>query len=77
MTIRYKILALTTLLLLLFAATVGIAVTLQGRINDEVGGIADYHLPIFDAIAKIDVATFEYELNLAGYREERRAIRRT
>ena len=73
MTIRYKSLALTTLLLLLFAATVGIAVTLQGRINDEVGGIADYHLPIFDAIAKIDVATFEYELNLG--RLSRRAAR--
>jgi len=64
MTIRLKILALATTLLLLFGAAVGVAVTLQERVNEEIGGITGYHLPILEAVAEIDVATFEYELIL-------------
>jgi adenylate cyclase len=64
MTLRTKILAVATLLLLLFGVAVGVAVTLQESVNEEIGGLTDYHLPIAKAVAELDVATYEYELVL-------------
>ena len=64
MTIRLKIFALVTLLLLLFGVAVGISMMLQEQVNDEIGAINDYHLPITAAVVEIDVITFEYELLL-------------
>lgn len=64
MTIRLKIFAISSLLLLLLGVALGISTWLQQEVHAELGGITDYHLPITAAIAEIDVATFEYEVNL-------------
>jgi len=64
MTIRLKILTVTSLLLLVFAATTAVSALLISRVVAELEGIADYHIALSDLLANIDVDTFEYELNL-------------
>jgi class 3 adenylate cyclase len=62
MTVRLKILAISGVLLVLFAIVLISSVVMQKRSNDKVAAILDFHLPLAAAIADLDVATFEYEL---------------
>jgi adenylate cyclase len=64
MTIRLKIFAISSLLLLLLGVALGISTWLQQEVHHELDSIASYHQPITAAIAEIDVITFEYEVNL-------------
>jgi adenylate cyclase len=64
MTIRLKIFAISSLLVLLLGVALGISTWLQQEVHEELGGITDYHLPITATIAEIDVTTFEYEVIL-------------
>jgi class 3 adenylate cyclase len=64
MSIRLKILAVTTLLLVVFAVTTAVSAVFIKRVIAELEGIADYHLRLSDIAAAIDVETFEYELNI-------------
>src|SRR6185295_17593460 len=64
MTIRSKILAVTSLLLIVFAVTTLVSALFIRRVIAELEGITDYHLQLVDVVAEVDVETFEYELNL-------------
>ena len=70
MTVRVKILAISAILLLLFAVVLVGSVVMQKQSSDKVAAIIDFQLPLTAAIADLDVATFEYELSLE------RALRR-
>ncbi len=70
MTVRVKILAISAVLLLLFAVVLVGSVVMQKQSSDKVAAIIDFQLPLAAAIADLDVATFEYELSLE------RALRR-
>jgi len=85
MTVRLKILAISGVLLLLFAIVLVGSVVMQKHSSDKVAAILEYHLPLAAAIADVDVATFEYELlveralrdgkpGVAEQAEERRAL---
>src|SRR5262249_16557038 len=62
MTVRVKILAISAVLLLLFAVVLVSSVVMQEHSSRKVAAIIDYHLPLAAAIADLDVATYEYEL---------------
>ena len=62
MTFRVKILALSVVLLLLFAGVLVSSVTMQRRSSQKVAAIIDFHLPLSAVIADLDVATDQYEL---------------
>jgi class 3 adenylate cyclase len=64
MSLRLKMLALASLLLLVFAVTTALSASLIARVMDEMAGTVEYHIPVTAAISEIDVLTFEYELNL-------------
>ena len=64
MTIRLKILALSTSLLAILCIALFVSLRLQENVHEEIAGITEYHIPIGAAVAEIDVATYEYELNL-------------
>jgi adenylate cyclase len=64
LSIRLKILAVTTLLLVVFAVTTAVSAVFIKRLIAELEGITDYHFQLADAVAELDVETFEYELNL-------------
>jgi len=66
MTVRVKILAISAILLLLFAVVLVGSVVMQKQSSDKVAAIIDFHLPLAAAIADLDVATYEYELGLEG-----------
>jgi hypothetical protein len=63
-TIRLKILAMTTLLLLVFAITTGLSTYLVKLVVEEIDGIAEYHIPLAAQVSDLDVLTYEYELEL-------------
>jgi len=63
-TIRLKILAMTTLLLLVFAVTTGLSTYLVKQVVEEIDGIAEYHMPLAAQVSDLDVLTYEYELEL-------------
>jgi hypothetical protein len=65
MTIRLKILALFTLLLLLFGIAIGVTVRLERHINTQLGSMAKYHLPLTALAGKTEVDAAEYRLTLA------------
>ncbi len=62
MTVRTKILAISGVLLLLFAAVLVGSVIMQKRSSARRATIIDIYLPLAGAIADLDVATYEYEL---------------
>jgi len=62
MTVRVKILAISAVLLLLFAVVLVSSVIMQEHSSRKVAAIIDYHLPIAATIADLDVATDKYEL---------------
>ncbi|MGH7208959.1 MAG: HAMP domain-containing protein, partial [Nitrospiraceae bacterium] len=62
MTVRAKILAISGVMLLLFAAVLVGSVVMQKQSTAKRGTIIDIHLPLAGAIADLDVATYEYEL---------------
>ncbi len=62
MTVRGKILAISGVLLLLFAAVLVGSVVMQKQAGAKRATIIDIHLPLAGAIADLDVATDEYEL---------------
>jgi len=64
MTMRVKILAISAILLFLFAVVLVGSVVMQERSSTKVAAIIDFHLPLAAAIADLDVATYEYELLL-------------
>src|SRR5437867_1213194 len=64
MSLRLKILALASLLLLAFAVTTALSAQLIARVMDEMAGTGEYHIPLTAVISEVDVLTFEYELNL-------------
>jgi adenylate cyclase len=70
MTFRIKILAISAILLLLFAIVLSSSIVMQEHGSKKVAAIIDFHLPLAAAIADLDVATYEYELVL------RRILRR-
>jgi adenylate cyclase len=65
MTIRLKILAISTAMLAILSIALYGSIVLQQEIADEISAIAEYHVPLNAAVAEIDVSTFEYELNLS------------
>src|SRR5215831_172934 len=87
MTVRGKILAISGILLLLFAAVLVGSVVMQQKAAVKRATIIDIYLPLDKIIADLDVATFEYELILhrlldrseiipAVYDEDQRALDR-
>jgi adenylate cyclase len=62
MTVRVKILAISAILLVLFAVVLISSVVMQKHSSRKVAAIIDFHLPLSAAIADLDVATYEYEL---------------
>lgn len=64
MRVRGKILAISGILLLLFAAVLVGSVVMQKRSSAKRTTIMDVHLPLASAIADLDVATDEYELRI-------------
>jgi adenylate cyclase len=64
MTVRGKILAISGVLLLLFAAVLVGSVVMQQKAAVKRASILDIYLPLANFIADLDVATFEYELIL-------------
>src|SRR6185503_18952371 len=62
MTVRAKILALCGILLLLFAIVLIGSVMMQKHSNNKVSAIVDFHLPLAETIADLDLATLEFEL---------------
>jgi adenylate cyclase len=62
MTVRAKILAVSGVMLLLFAAVLVGSVVMQKQSSAKRATIMDVHLPLASAIADLDVATDEYEL---------------
>jgi adenylate cyclase len=64
MTIRLKILAISSTMLVILSIAVYGALLLQKEVRDEIESIVEYHVPLTAVVAEIDVATFEYELNL-------------
>lgn len=62
MTVLGKILALCGTLLLLFAVVLIGSVMMQKHSNNKVAAIVDFHLPLAETIADLEVATAEYEL---------------
>ncbi len=64
MPLRVKILALTCLLLLVFAITTALSAYLIRDVMEEMGAIVDYHIALTALISELDVLTFEYELDV-------------
>src|SRR5215813_3333188 len=62
MTVRVKILAISAVLLLLFAVVLVSSVIMQEHSSRKVAAIIEYHLPLAAIIADLDVATDKYEL---------------
>jgi adenylate cyclase len=64
LTIRLKILIVTATLLLIFALTNFLSIRLSQGVINELDTITDYFVPLSAIASKIDVETFEFELNL-------------
>jgi adenylate cyclase len=64
LTIRLKILIVTATLLLIFALTNFLSIRLSQGVVNELDTITDYFVPLSTIASKIDVETFEFELNL-------------
>ena len=62
MTVLVKILAISVVLLLLFAGVLFASVAMQQRTSHQVAVITEFHLPLAAIIADFDVATDQYEL---------------
>ncbi|MFO0995243.1 MAG: adenylate/guanylate cyclase domain-containing protein [Alphaproteobacteria bacterium] len=65
MTIRTKILGLSTAILALLCIALFISLRFQKGVQEEMAGITEYHLRLTALMAEIDAETFEYELILA------------
>src|SRR5262245_52117464 len=87
MTVRGKILAISGVLLLLFAAVLVGSVVMQKQSGAKRATIIDIYQPLVDIIADLDVATDEYELIIqrllrrsetkpVAFDEDRRAVDR-
>jgi adenylate cyclase len=64
LTIRLKILIVTAALLLIFALTNILSIRLLKGVVNELDTITDYFVPLSAIASKIDIDTFEFELNL-------------
>ena len=64
LTIRLKILIVTAALLLIFALTNILSIRLSKGVVNELDTITDYFMPLSAIASKIDIDTFEFELNL-------------
>src|SRR6266540_3950489 len=62
MTVRVKILAISAVLLLLFAVVLVGSVVMQKQSSDKVAAIIDFQLPLAAAIADLDVARAQRSL---------------
>ena len=62
MSVLAKILALCGILLLLFGVVLIGSVMMQKHSNNKVAAIVEFHLPLAETIADLEVATAEYEL---------------
>ena len=58
MTVRIKILAISGVLLVLFAIVLIASVVMQRHSSDKLAVIMDFHLPVTAAISDLDVATY-------------------
>lgn len=65
MTIRTKILGLSTAILALLCVALLVSLRFQKGVQEEIAGITDYHIRLTALMAEIDAKTFEYELNLS------------
>ncbi|MBI3707754.1 MAG: HAMP domain-containing protein [Proteobacteria bacterium] len=65
MPIRLKILAVSSALLVILCVALVGSVRLQHTVHKEIGSIVEYHIPLTALIGEIDIAIFEYELNLS------------
>jgi len=70
MSIRTKFLAVSAVMLLIFALANGIGVLLDDESIHKFGNVIDYHLPLTRVVADLDVATFEFELTLERLRRQ-------
>jgi adenylate cyclase len=68
MSIRTKFFALAGVLLVLFGIVVGVLAWLQHDSADNLADIVDHHIPLTRILATVDVATFEYELQIERLR---------
>ena len=64
LTIRFKILIVTTTLLLIFALTNFFSIRLSKGVVNELDTITNYFMLLSAIASQIDVETFEFELNL-------------
>jgi adenylate cyclase len=64
LTIRLKILLVTATLLLIFALANFLSIRLSKGVVNELDTITDYFVPLSASASKIEVDTFEFELNL-------------
>jgi len=71
LTIRFKILIVTATLLLIFALTNFFSIRLSKGVVNELDTITDYFILLSAIASKIDVETFEFELNLRRLIQER------
>jgi hypothetical protein len=70
MSIRTKLLAVSAVLLLIFAFANGIGALLNDESIHKFGNVINYHLPLTRVVADLNVATFEYELTLERLRRK-------
>ncbi len=64
MKLRAQIVSRFAALPLIFAVVVVLSGVLVQSVREELVGVADYHLPIAQRIADLDVATYDYELTV-------------
>src|SRR5262245_63813261 len=64
MTVRAKLLILSTALLVLFAAVLASSMVMHQHNSQRVAAIVEFHLPLSAAISDLDVATSDYELQI-------------
>jgi adenylate cyclase len=70
MSIRTKFLAVSAVMLLIFALANGIGALLDAESLHKFGNVIDYDLPLTRVVADLDIATFEYELALERLRRK-------
>jgi hypothetical protein len=70
LTIRLKILIVTATLLLIFALANVLSIKLTKGVINELNTITDYFTPLSALTSKIDIETFEFELNLWRFLQE-------
>ena len=70
MTVRLKILALSTALLAILCAALFVSLRLQREVHDEIASVTVYHLPLSAMLGEAESALLDYQLNLGRLMRE-------